>query len=55
MRFTQWKKIDLTQKEFALLVYLLRNKGRVVSRIDIARKGMGYHFRYWNKHVSMFM
>ncbi|MBA4411534.1 MAG: response regulator transcription factor [Bacteroidota bacterium] len=32
------KKIDLTQKEFALLVYLLRNKGRVVSRIDIAEK-----------------
>jgi len=32
------KKIDLTQKEFALLVYLLRNKGRVVSRVDIAEK-----------------
>ena len=32
------KKIDLTQKEFALLEYLLRNKGRVVSRIDIAEK-----------------
>jgi len=31
-------KIDLTQKEFALLEYLLRNKGRVVSRIDIAEK-----------------
>lgn len=32
------KKIDLTAKEFALLVYLLRNKGRVVSRADIAEK-----------------
>lgn len=32
------KKINLTQKEFALLEYLLRNKGRVVSRIDIAEK-----------------
>jgi two-component system, OmpR family, copper resistance phosphate regulon response regulator CusR len=31
-------KIELTQKEFALLEYLLRNKGRVVSRIDIAEK-----------------
>lgn len=30
------KKIDLTQKEFALLVYLLRNKGKVVSRMEIA-------------------
>ena len=32
------KKIELTQKEFALLEYLLRNKERVVSRIDIAEK-----------------
>lgn len=30
-------KINLTQKEFALLVYLLQNKGRVVSRSDIAQ------------------
>lgn len=30
------KRIDLTQKEFALLVYLLRNKGKVVSRMEIA-------------------
>ncbi|MCB0381051.1 MAG: response regulator transcription factor, partial [Flavobacteriales bacterium] len=31
-------KIDLTQKEFALLEYLLRNKGRVLTRLDIAEK-----------------
>lgn len=30
--------IELTQKEFALLEYLLRNKGRVVTRVDIAEK-----------------
>lgn len=30
--------IDLTAKEFFLLEYLLRNKGRVVSRTDIAEK-----------------
>jgi two-component system, OmpR family, copper resistance phosphate regulon response regulator CusR len=29
-------KIDLTPKEFALLVYLLRNNGKVVSRMEIA-------------------
>jgi len=29
-------KIELTQKEFALLVYLLRNKGRAMSRNEIA-------------------
>ena len=32
------KKIDLTQKEFSLLQYLLRNRGRVVTRVDIAEK-----------------
>jgi two-component system, OmpR family, copper resistance phosphate regulon response regulator CusR len=32
------KKIDLTSKEFSLLEYLLRNRGRVVSRVDIAEK-----------------
>ena len=32
------KMIELTAKEFALLEYLMRNKGRVVSRTDIAEK-----------------
>lgn len=31
-------KIDLTAKEFALLEYLIKNKNKVVSRIDIAEK-----------------
>lgn len=30
--------IELTAKEFALLEYLMRNKGRVVSRAEIAEK-----------------
>ncbi|NOT75743.1 MAG: response regulator transcription factor [Cyclobacteriaceae bacterium] len=32
------KRIDLTAREFALLEYLLVNKDRVVSRVDIAEK-----------------
>lgn len=32
------KKIDLTAKEFALLEYFLRNKGKVISRVEIAEK-----------------
>lgn len=32
------QQIVLTAKEFALLTYLVRNKGRVVSRADIAEK-----------------
>ncbi len=32
------KRIDLTAKEFALLEYLLRNQGRVLTKVDIAEK-----------------
>ena len=32
------RTIDLTAREFALLSYLLRNQGRVVSRVDIAEQ-----------------
>lgn len=38
------KKIDLTAREFALLEYLLRNRGRVVSRVDIAEKVWDINF-----------
>lgn len=32
------KRIELTAREFSLLEYLMINKGRVVSRVDIAEK-----------------
>lgn len=32
------RTIDLTAREFALLDYLIRNQGRVVSRVDIAEQ-----------------
>ncbi|MES2386913.1 MAG: response regulator transcription factor [Bacteroidota bacterium] len=32
------KKIELTAREFALLEFLIRSKGKVVSRMDIAEK-----------------
>jgi two-component system, OmpR family, copper resistance phosphate regulon response regulator CusR len=32
------KKIDLTAKEFQLLEFLMKNKGRVISRAEIAEK-----------------
>jgi len=32
------KKIELTAKEYSLLEYFIRNKGKVVSRVDIAEK-----------------
>lgn len=38
------RKIDLTQKEFALLVYLLKNKGKVLSRSDISENVWDINF-----------
>jgi two-component system copper resistance phosphate regulon response regulator CusR len=38
------KVIDLTAKEFLLLEYFLRNKGRVISRSEIAEKVWGINF-----------
>lgn len=38
------KKIDLTPKEYALLEYLLRNKGRVLNRARIAQHVWDYDF-----------
>jgi len=32
------KRIDLTAKEFSLLEYLLKNPGRVLTKVDIAEK-----------------
>lgn len=32
------KKISLTAREFALLEYLIRNQGKVVSKVDIAER-----------------
>ncbi|WP_199736675.1 response regulator [Fibrisoma montanum] len=37
-------RIELTAKEFGLLEYLMRNRGRVVSRVDIAEKVWDIHF-----------
>ena len=38
------KIIDLTAKEYALIEYLIRNKGRVVSRSDIAENVWDINF-----------
>ncbi|WP_370088849.1 response regulator [Ekhidna sp.] len=38
------KRIDLTAKEYALLEYLIRNRGKVISRIDIAEKVWDLNF-----------
>jgi two-component system copper resistance phosphate regulon response regulator CusR len=36
--FRDGKLIDLTTKEYTLLEYLMKNKGKIVTRVDIAEK-----------------
>jgi heavy metal response regulator len=42
--FRSDKEIILTQKEFSILEYLLRNKNRIVSRIKLIEHVYDYHF-----------
>jgi two-component system copper resistance phosphate regulon response regulator CusR len=49
------KQIDLTAKEFALLEFLLRNKGRVVSKTDIAERVWGINFDTGTNVVEVYV
>ncbi len=47
--------IELTQKEFALLEYLLRNKGKVCRRTRIIEKVWNIHFDYDNSVIDVYI
>lgn len=47
--------IDLTAREFALLEYLLKNRGRVVSRVDIAEKVWDIHFDTGTNTIDVYI
>jgi two-component system, OmpR family, copper resistance phosphate regulon response regulator CusR len=49
------KNIDLTAKEFGLLEYLMRNKGRVVSRASIAEKVWDINFDTGTNVVDVYV
>jgi len=49
------KKIDLSPKEFALLEFMLRNKGRVLSRVDIAEKVWGNSFETGTNVIDVYV
>jgi DNA-binding response OmpR family regulator len=49
------RTIALTAKEFALLEYLMRNKGRVLSRPDIAEKVWEVTFDTGTNVVEVYM
>ncbi len=49
------KQIDLTAKEFALLEYLMRNRGRVLSRMDISEKVWDINFDTGTNVVEVYI
>ncbi|NOU48328.1 MAG: response regulator transcription factor [Bacteroidales bacterium] len=49
------KPIELTQKEFALFEYLLRNKGKVSRRTRIIEKVWDIHFDYDNSVIDVYI
>jgi DNA-binding response OmpR family regulator len=49
------KKIELTAREFGLLEFLMRNKGKVVSRIDIAEKVWDIHFDTGTNTIDVYV
>lgn len=49
------KIIDLTSKEYALLQYLMRNKGRTLSRMQIAEHVWNYDFDCSSNIVDVYI
>jgi DNA-binding response OmpR family regulator len=47
--------INLTAKEFGLLEYLMRNKGKLVSRADISEKVWDIHFDTGTNVVDVYI
>lgn len=48
-------KIELTAKEFSLLEYFMRNRGRVLSRNDIAEKVWDANFDFGTNVVDVYV
>ena len=49
------KVIELTAKEFSLLEYLMRNTGRVVSKVDIAEKVWDINFDTGTNFIEVYV
>ena len=49
------KKIELTPKEFALMEYFIRHKGRVISKAEIAEKVWDIDFETTSNVVEVYV
>jgi len=53
--FVDDKEVSLTQREFELLVYLIKNKGKVCTRVQIIEDVWDIHFEYDTGVIDVFM
>ena len=53
--FVDGNEVSLTQREFELLCYLVRNKGKVCSRTQIIEDVWNIHFDYDTGVIDVFM
>ena len=53
--FSEDKEVPLTQREFELLTYLAKNKGRVCSRTEIIENVWNIYFEYDTGVIDVFM
>lgn len=53
--FRDNKKIDLTAKEFALLEFFIRSKGRTITRVEIAEKVWDINFDTGTNIVDVYV
>lgn len=53
--FVDDKEVSLTQREFELFVYLIKNKGNVCTRVQIIEDVWDIHFEYDTGVIDVFM
>ena len=53
--FVDNKEVSLTQREFELLEYLIKNKGKVCTRTNIIEDVWNIHFEYDTGVIDVFM
>ena len=53
--FVSEREISLTQREFELLYFLMKNKGTVCSRTQIIEEVWNIHFEYDSGVIDVFM
>ena len=53
--FREGKKIELTPKEYALMEYFIRHKGRVISKAEIAEKVWDINFETSSNVVEVYV